>query len=274
MKTCRLLFLAGLAFLATTASAADPLLIPADLHPLAHWGGSERDGFLQPAHVAPIHDGDTGTKWDRTSGSGHAVHATPMLTSPRPFIVTSVEVVASGALSEGAIEILAVGSAEFITTGLSVPNTLNDGDVWTMAMPVAHQVPISAIRHNSPGAVWNPEMYELRFYGTPIEINGGEIIDITSDGSVQTNPGSESPAGSLTNGIMEDTTDGYDGGAGGAKSITIDFGAGVRKQVLYTAWNPNIDLGSGTISWTASGTTGVGCSHPLSFALISPVECL
>ena len=161
------LAIAGLAILLATSVSAE-LLTPADLHPLAHWGGSERDGFLQTNHVADIHDGDVGTRWTRTSGGGDSVNATPMLTSPHPFIVTQIVVVASTGTpskSAGAIEIMKVGSAAF-TNIVEVPNTLTAGQVWSTNMPPAHQVPISAIRHN--GTIWDPEMQELSFYGSPV----------------------------------------------------------------------------------------------------------
>ncbi len=152
--TIGLLTILTLAILAAGGAPASAalLLTPEILHPLAHWGGSQRDGtgFLQPSQVAPLHDGNVNTIWNRFSGGlGNMVNMTPMLTSPLPFIVTQIEVVASTGTpskSAGTIEIMQVGTADFVATGVSVPNNLAKGEVWTMNMPLEHQVPISAIR--------------------------------------------------------------------------------------------------------------------------------
>lgn len=246
----------GLALIFISPVTAE-LLTAANLHSQAFWGGSSRDYHMQAAQVATLHDGDTATSWTRTTGGGSHIWATPTLTSPRPFIVTKIEVVASTGTpskSGGNIEILKVGASGFIAaTNVIVPTTLASGELWSMDMPIADQVPISAIRHH--GYVWDNEMMELRFYGDPVECSGGNIIDLTSTGTVQTSPTSESPAGSLTNGVLEDDTSGLTGGAGGTKTVVIDFGAGVRKEVLYTAWNPNNTWGVSFTS-TAVGTSG------------------
>ena len=227
-----LLSIVILAGLATSASAA--LLVPSDLHPQALWGGSAGgdDGLIWPNEVTTLIDGDATTRW--TSGANYLPAVGIM--SPRPFVVQAVTVVASTDndpdRSAGTIEVMTVGSAEYVDSGLSVPNTLSEGETWTGTIPAQYQVPLSGIRHNGGHHV---HMNELEFHGYAV---GSGLIDITEQGTLVTDPGSEGPAGSLTNGVLEHSNDGYTHGSGEDHKIVFDFGD-EPQDVAYIAVNPN-----------------------------------
>ena len=228
--------LLGAGLTAASDGRAEDLLTPSLLHPLATWTGGTGGGtgILPPANLANLVDGNTGTTWRASDFS--TFQPTPTLSSPVPFIVTRVEVVAStGGLPDrgaGTIEVMPVGTSDFVSTGVAVPATLSAGQLWSSNMPSAFQVPLSAIRHN--GGHW-VEMNELRFYGKKVD----RYLDVTKLGTTRTNPGAESPAGSLTNGVLEDDTSGYNTGGGNPHIIVTDFGAGQRQRVVYVSMNPN-----------------------------------
>ncbi len=224
-----------IAFALMSAPANAALLTPSDLHPQALWGGSAGgdDKLIWPDEVTALVDGDPATTW--TSGSNYQPAMGIM--SPRPFVVQTVTVVASSdsrpERSAGTIEVMTVGSAEYVNSGLSVPNTLSAGETWTGTIPAQYQVPLSGIRHNGGHHV---HMNELEFHGYAV---GSGLIDITEQGMLVTDPGSEDPPGTLTNGVLETTAEGYIHPANGEDhKIVFDFGDDPQ-DVAYIAVNPN-----------------------------------
>ena len=217
-------------------------LTPALLHPLAQWNGSASsgDGLLTTADMAVLFDGDASTGLEIGKSN-----ASPTLTSPRPFIVTRVEIVVSSTdatRSFGDIQVMPVGSASFVNTGLHVPNNLALKTLWKADIPDAYQVPVSAIRFSN-GNFW-VRLNELRFYGKPV---GGICVDLTQQGTLRTAPGTESPVGSLRNGVLESTGTCYHASPN-THRLVVDFG--VAKKVNYVAVNPN---GYWKPSWSAAG---------------------
>jgi hypothetical protein len=213
---------------------AEVLLSPAVLHPLAQWNGTTGgpSGLLYPAELAALVDGNPGTIWQSVGYTKY--QPTPTLTSPAPFVVTSITVVAPPANPDraaGLIEILPVGQANYISTGITIPSTLTAGQTYSVNLPPEFQIPISGIRHN--GGHW-VEMGELQFYGSPL---GSGAIDITQAGTLLTTPGAESPAGSLRNGVLEDGATAYHAPNSNHR-LVVDFGA-LPQDVTYVAFNAN-----------------------------------
>lgn len=230
-SVCCAVVLAGM--VCGLGTGATVLLSPAALHPLAQWNGTtgSTGGLLYPAELTALVDGNPATVWQSVGYTKY--QPTPTLTSPAPFIVTSVTVVAPTSLPEraaGLIEILPVGRGNYISTGISIP-ALTSGQTYSVNLPPEYQVPISGIRHN--GGHW-VEMAELQFYGRPL---GAGAIDLTQAGTLLTAPGTESPAGSLRNGVLEDGATGYHAPNGNHR-LVVDFGA-VPQDVAYVAFNAN-----------------------------------
>jgi len=131
-----------------------------------------------------------------------------------------------------------------------VPSTLLAGETWTGILPVEYQIPLSGIRHNGG---YHVEMGDLQFYGCAV--GGGALREITDAGTVATAPGSENPAGSLTNGVLENDASGYHVGNGTDHKIVISFGTAAQK-VAYVAINPNA-------YWKFFEVESVGTNGPL-----------
>ncbi|MEI6519106.1 MAG: prepilin-type N-terminal cleavage/methylation domain-containing protein [bacterium] len=98
------------------------LLKPSLLHTQAKWNGSG-SSLMTEASYSAILDGDPSTGLEIGTAN-----CSPTLTSPRPFIVTRVEIVTSSTdatRSCGTIEVMAVGTAKFVDVGLPIPSTLS-----------------------------------------------------------------------------------------------------------------------------------------------------
>jgi len=224
------------------------------LNSSALWTGSSGNGWIEGTNLTTLLDGDPQTIWKADTYS--YPRACIALSSPLPFVVKKVEVVISTVAgnadrSASSIEIMPVGTCDFISTGLAIGTGETGGETIVLNMPLEFQIPISAIRIKS--AEYWFELNELSFYGEPV-VAISRVENLTHIGTFKAYRDDTivvQDVSALTNSI-------YEGGSGGyhqsvpAHNIIVDFGATPKKTTeAYVAVNPN---GYWKYPWAAIGT--------------------
>ncbi len=249
LKTAAIAF-----FVCITASitVGEQLLNTNVLHSSALWTGSSGNGFVVDTNLTTLIDGDPQTLWKAETYNYSKVCIA--LSSPLPFIVSKVEVVIStsrSARSACSIEIMPVGTCDFLPTGIAVGAEETGGETVVLNMPVEFQIPISAIRIKS-AEHWF-ELNELSFYGEPVA-SVARVDDLTHSGTLRaykSNTTVVPDVSAITNNVYEGGSGGYHQG-GSPHNIIVDFGSKPEKTIEgYVAVNPN---GYWKYPWAAVGT--------------------